>query len=229
MSYHPAHRPVRRLLSIAVLAFSGALATAAPAQDDRMTAIAAPPQPAAIVLPTGPLADAPVAESWHRQYGSTFVRNVTIATLTPFLPAPGKATGAAVIVAPGGGFLTLSMSNEGWDVARALADRGIAAFVLKYRLRQTPREMEEFAQSMARMFAGAARPPAGQNPAVDLAPQIADARAAFALVRRRAGEWRLDADRVGMIGFSAGAMLTLATALHGVDAKPAFIADIYGH
>jgi acetyl esterase/lipase len=219
-------------LQIAVLALSCILAAGAAAQDDRMTPIAAPAQPTALVLPTGPLPDAPVAESWHRQYGSMFARNVTVATLTPFLPPAGKATGAAVIVAPGGGFLTLSMSNEGWDVARALADRGVAAFVLKYRLRQTPREMDQFAQSMARMFSGAARPPAGQNagksPAADLAPQIADARAAFALVRARAGEWRVDADRIGMLGFSAGAMLTLSTALHGGDAKPAFIGDIYG-
>jgi acetyl esterase/lipase len=61
-----------------------------------------------------------------------------------------------------------------------------------------------------------------------LAPQIADARAAFALVRARAGEWHVDPDRIGMVGFSAGAMLTLSTALYGQDAKPAFIGDIYG-
>jgi len=224
MTNHP--NAPRRLRRLAILALACAFAATAAAQDDRMT------PPAAIVLPTGALPDAPVPESWHRQYGSTFARNVTVATLTPFLPPPGKATGAAVIVAPGGGFLTLSMSNEGWDVARALAERGVAAFVLKYRLRQTPREMDAFAQSMARMFSGAPRPLTGQNggksAAADLAPQIADARAAFALVRSRAGEWRVDPDRIGMAGFSAGAMLTLSTALHGVDAKPAFIADIYG-
>lgn len=226
----PKAPPCLRRLALCAL-FCAVAATAA-AQDDRMTPVAAPPQPAALVLPTGALSDAPVAESWHRQYGSTFARNVTVATLTPFLPPPAKATGAAVIVAPGGGFLTLSMSNEGWDVAKALAERGVAAFVLKYRLRQTPREMDAFAQSMARMFAGAARPPPGENAgksaAADLAPQIADARAAFALVRARAGEWRVDPDRIGMLGFSAGAMLTLSTALHGGDAKPAFIGDIYG-
>ena len=77
-------------------------------------------------------------ESWFRQDGKPFVRNVTRATLQPFLPDPAKATGVAVIVAPGGGFLMLSMDNEGWAVARALADQGIAAFVLKYRLRPTP-------------------------------------------------------------------------------------------
>lgn len=220
---------IRRLFAASVVVW--ALATPAMAQDDRMTPIAIPAQPNAIVLGTGALPGATAPETWHSQYGSVFARNVTVATLTPFLPDPAKATGAAVIVAPGGGFRTLSMNNEGWDVAKALADKGVAAFVLKYRLNQTPLDMEEFARSMARMFADgarAARPPEQQNPAVTLAPQIADARAAFALVRSRAKGWRVDPERIGMIGFSAGAMLTMATALHGQDARPAFIANIYG-
>lgn len=61
-----------------------------------------------------------------------------------------------------------------------------------------------------------------------LAPQIAAARAAFSLVRARSKAWQVDTDRIGMLGFSAGAMLTLSTALYGQDAKPAFIANIYG-
>jgi acetyl esterase/lipase len=82
---------------------------------------------------------------------------------------------------------------------------------------------------MAEMFSGTAkRPPAPQDPAAAYAPQIADARAAFALVRSRARAWHVDADRIGMLGFSAGAMLTMSTALHGQDAKPAFIGNIYG-
>ena len=210
------------------LAAGGLLSARANAQDDKMTPIAVPAQPDAIVLDTGPLPGAKAQESWHRQYGSVFTRNVTVATLTPVWPAPGKASGAAVIVAPGGGFRTLSMSNEGWDVARALADKGVAAFVLKYRLQQTPPDMAGFERSMAQMFSGAARPPAQQDPATALAPQIADARAAFALVRARAKAWHVDPDRIGMAGFSAGAMLTLSTALYGRDAKPAFIANIYG-
>jgi acetyl esterase/lipase len=224
-----------RLFTIGVVAGAVTVgcvfATPALAQNDKMTPIAIPAQPDAIVLGTGALPGATVQESWHSQYGSLFARNVTVATLTPFLPAPARATGAAVIVAPGGGFRTLSMNNEGWDVARALADKGVAAFVLKYRLRQTPQDMAEFARSMARMFsdgARAARAPTRQDPSIELAPQIADARAAFALVRARAKEWRVDPGRIGMLGFSAGAMLTMATALHGQDAKPAFIGTIYG-
>ena len=98
-----------------------ALAVPAAAQNDAMTPMATPAQPDAIKLDTGPLPGAKETESWHKQYGSSFVRNVTEATLTPVLPDPAKATGAAVIVAPGGGFVTLSMENEGWDVASALA------------------------------------------------------------------------------------------------------------
>ena len=216
-----------RLAMTAILA--GSLAANALAGEGDMTPIPAPAQPDAITLDTGVLPGATAPESWHRQYGSVFARNVTVATLTPVLPPAATATGAAVIVAPGGGFRTLSMDNEGWAVARALADKGVAAFVLKYRLNQTPADMAGFERSMAEMFSATAkRPPAPQDPAIAHAPQIADARAAFALVRARAKGWRVDPDRVGMLGFSAGAMLTMATALHGQDAKPAFIANIYG-
>ncbi len=209
-----------------------ALLMAAPvsAQNDKMVPIAAPAQSDAVPLGTGKLPRSTAPEAWHSQYGSVFVRNVTFATLTPFLPDPAIATGTAVIVAPGGGFKTLSMQNEGWDVARALAAKGVAAFVLKYRLNPTPVAMPAFERSMAEMFAPGRQPPRAQPDAMvaGLAPQIADARAAFALVRQRSGEWHVDPSRIGMIGFSAGAMLTMATTIAGGDAKPAFIGNIYG-
>lgn len=196
---------------------------------DKMTPMAIPAQPDAIELGTGPLPGAKATESWHRQYGSRFARNVTVATLTPFLPDPAKASGAAIIVAPGGGFRTLSMDNEGYDVAKALAAKGIAAFVIKYRLNQTPADMAGFEKSMADMFAGAARAPlpAANRAAMNLAPQLEDSKAAFRLIRSRAAQWHVDPDRIGMIGFSAGAMLTMATAL-STNAKPAFVGNIYG-
>ncbi|KTF70503.1 alpha/beta hydrolase [Sphingomonas sp. HT-1] len=213
--------------------FAAALAVAAPgmalAQNDKMNAIAIPAQPGAIELGTGPLPDAKASESWHSQYGSVFARNVTVATLTPFLPDPAKANGTAVVVAPGGGFVTLSMENEGWDVAKALAARGVAAFVLKYRLNQSPQDLAAYENFMRDRFSGAR--PARPDPAAmmaGIATQVADARAAFALIRRRAGEWHVNPDRIGMIGFSAGAMLTIATAMTGQDAKPAFIGNVYG-
>jgi acetyl esterase/lipase len=181
---------------------------------------------------------APGSEGWKQkelEYRTerdrkAMVRNVTTPTLTPFLPDPAKATGAAVIVAPGGGFVTLSMENEGWDVAKALAKEGVAAFVLKYRLNQTPASLDAYAESMRRPRTG---PPPGGSPAAGqgaagLKAQLEDSRAAFALVRSKAGQWGIDPDRIGMIGFSAGAMLTMTTEYAVADARPAFLGDIYG-
>lgn len=222
-------RAARFVLAITGLVAGCALSSPAAGQNDAMTPIPVPPQPGAIVLGTGSLPGAAAHESWYRQYDRAFARNVTVATLTPFLPDPSKATGTSVIVAPGGGFRSLSMENEGSDVARALAARGVAAFVLKYRLNQTPSDMSAFEQSMAQMFSGAVRPrPPRGSIGGDLAPQLADSRAAFNLVREHAADWHLDPRRIGMIGFSAGAMLTLQTALRQPDLKPAFIGIIYG-
>jgi acetyl esterase/lipase len=221
-------------LMAAGVALAAVLTAPAHAQDDKMTPIPTPAQPNAIELGTPPLPGAKNQEAWHKQYGSHFARNVTVATLTPFLPDPAKASGAAVVVAPGGGFRTLSMENEGWDVARALAEKGVAAFVLKYRLNQTPADMAEFEKSMQQMFSGggnAAPPPRRPDPKeilAGMAPQLEDARAAFALIRKRAAEWKVDPNRIGMVGFSAGAMLTMATVTAGEDAKPAFVGNIYG-
>jgi len=226
--------PMLRIGRFTALSIAATCVLAAPAlaQRDKMTPVPTPAQPNAIELGTGPLPGATATESWHSQYGSLFARNVTVATLTPYLPDPSNASGAAVVVAPGGGFRTLSMENEGSNVAKALAAKGVAAFVLKYRLVQTPADMPGFENSMKAMFSGAAaRPPRPSTPdamAASIAPQLEDARAAFALIRKRAGEWHVDPNRIGMVGFSAGAMLTLTTALAGQDAKPAFIGNIYG-
>jgi len=220
---------MKSISKTAIVLLACATSHFAAAQNDKMTPIEIPKQPNAIVLGTGKLPEATAEEAWHSQYGSMFARNVSIATLTPFLPPKSKATGAAVIVAPGGGFRTLSMENEGWNVAKALVKKGVAAFVLKYRLNPTPPDMAGFEASMRQMFSGTARrPPSSQDPAVALAPQIADAAAAFALVRARAKEWNVDPAKVGMIGFSAGAMLTMSTTLYAKDVNPAFIGDIYG-
>src|SRR5688500_6743076 len=100
------------LFAQGVIAQPSDQAPAAKVPPDKMVAIETPAQPAAIELGTGPLPDAAAPEAWHRQYGSVFARNVTVPTLRPFLPDPSKGTGAAVIVAPGGGFRVLSMENE---------------------------------------------------------------------------------------------------------------------
>ncbi|HMQ60585.1 MAG TPA: alpha/beta hydrolase [Flavilitoribacter sp.] len=162
-------------------------------------------------------------------------RNISTATLTPFLPEPGKANGAAVIVAPGGGFMWLSMGNEGWEVAEALAKQGVAAFVLKYRLFPTTPSLEDFAAWMNRPRTPPP-PPAGNSqsetpprpPQRDLSNQLEDAEAAYALILKRAEEWGVDINRIGMIGFSAGAGLTMHSTLNSKTMKLAFIGPIYG-
>jgi len=162
-------------------------------------------------------------------------RNITTATLTPFLPEPGKANGAAVIVAPGGGFRWLSMGNEGWEVAEALAEQGIAAFVLKYRLHPTADKLEDFTAWMNRPRT-APQPDTDKDeeeapaprPQWDLSNQLADAEAAYAMIVARADEWGVDTDRIGMIGFSAGAGLTMHSTLHSERMDLAFIGPIYG-
>ncbi|MGB3775751.1 MAG: hypothetical protein WA951_10890, partial [Leeuwenhoekiella sp.] len=120
------------------------------AQDGTIYPLDAPNEPNAIPLNTGGVDEQPAKESWFKQWGDPMARNITAATLTPFLPDPDKANGTAVIVAPGGGFMWLSMGNEGWEVAEALAEQGIAAFVLKYRLYPTDPSLDDFTDFMNR-------------------------------------------------------------------------------
>ena len=222
----------RRSLRVAILgSVNLCLGAQGQAQNNKMTPIRTPAQPNAIVLGTGSPGGSAAPESWYRQYDRNFARNVTIATLTPYLADASKATGTAVIVAPGGGFRSLSMENEGSDVAQALAARGVSAFVLKYRLILTPADPDAFERSMAELFASAGRPRTQSNTGpigLSLEMQLADSRAAFALVRKRSVEWHVDPAHIGMVGFSAGAMLTLQTALHESNSRPAFIGIIYG-
>jgi acetyl esterase/lipase len=211
-----------------LLAAMLAISTAAPAQEPPKTQIEAPAEPNAIPLNTGGVEGQTAKETWYRQWGNPFVRNVSHATLTPFLPEPGKANGAAVIVAPGGGFRILSMGDEGWEVAQSLKEKGVAAFVLKYRLRPTAVDWAEFDKGnpLTAPTPGAA---GGTTPAPSpVALPLEDAPAAFKLVRARAKEWNVDPDRIGMIGFSAGAGTTMAATLQSTENKPAFIAPIYG-
>lgn len=234
------HNMFRTMTRAAALASVLTFAASALAQDGTIYPLDAPAEPGAIPLGTGGVENQPAPESWFRQWGEPMARNISTATLTPFLPDPAKATGAAVIVAPGGGFRWLSMNNEGWKVAQALADRGIAAFVLKYRLYPTPETLEGLKESMNRTFAAvtpAANPgsptatPAAEAPRPprpDLTNQLADAEAAYAMIHARAKEWGVDTKRLGMIGFSAGAGLTMHCTLHSEKMDLAFIGPIYG-
>jgi endo-1,4-beta-xylanase len=113
--------------------------------------------------------------------GERVLSNIHKPSITPYLPETGKATGCAVIVAPGGGHRELWSDHEGHNVARWLSERGIAAFVLKYRL---------------------ARDTNSTYTVDDHA--LADMQRAIRLVRSRAAEWHIATNRVGVMGFSAG-------------------------
>lgn len=223
---------MRKIRSCAIFAVAILAAAPASAQQAPMYPMDAPPEPNAIPLETGGVDGQTNAESWFRQWGDPMARNITAATLTPFLPDPDKANGAAVIVAPGGGYLWLSMGNEGWEVAEALNEHGIAAFVLKYRLRPTPGSLGEFEKTMNELFSGFDADADGARPARPPRPfpadQLEDAEAAYAMIVERADEWRVDPSRIGMIGFSAGAGLTMVAALNSDAMDLAFIGPIYG-
>ena len=177
-----------------------------------------------IALPVVPAPRSETAAHPRREYfselfGTEAVVNVTEPTLTPVLPA--QPCGTAMIVAPGGGFHGLSINSEGYDVARWLAARGVAAFVLEYRL------VPGGDDPVAEMFT---KP--GKQTAADMARVAvlagADGIAAMQLVRSRAVDFAVDATRVGIIGFSAGGNVALRVALAGDPAsRPDFIAAIY--
>lgn len=189
----------------------------------------APAEPGAIPLYGDKTPGSGASENWITFGGSSLaVRNVTRPTITPVLPDPAKATGAAVVVAPGGAFMMLAMDHEGWAVARALADRGIAAFVLKYRLNPTPKDEAEAGKFMGQaLMKEVGHPMTGELLGKSMAP--ADGKAAIAWVRANADKYGIDPARVGMMGFSAGAMTTRRVGLDAdTPSRPAFLGYIYG-
>ncbi|MDQ8183447.1 alpha/beta hydrolase [Pelagicoccus sp. SDUM812005] len=216
------------LTKSAIFTLTLAVSATAIAQDGKIYPLERPHEPNAILLNTGGVEGQENPESWFRQWGEPMARNISEATLTPFLPDPEKANGAAVIVTPGGGFRWLSMNNEGWRVAKALADEGVAAFVLKYRLQPTGATIEDLERSMNRTFASAGNGERPARPRWDLSNQLEDAEAAYALIHENAEEWGVDTNRLGMIGFSAGAGLTMHCTLNSDKMKLAFIGPIYG-
>jgi acetyl esterase/lipase len=162
---------------------------------------------------------APGSENWtHKERTAentplgTVVFNVVTPTLTAYLPERAKATGTGVIIAPGGAFVALAIDLEGKEVARWLQGKGIAAFVLKYRL------LEKRGEGIPAMN-------------MDEVGQygIADGIQALKVVRQHAAEWGLSPERIGFMGFSAGAMVTSGALLQkDAAARPSFAAMIYG-
>jgi acetyl esterase/lipase len=121
-----------------------------------------------------------------------WITNVKVPTITVFRPPTEKNTGTAVIICPGGGYWNLAWDLEGEEVAAWLNRVGITAFVLKYRV---PRR-------------------AGQLERLPAPGPLLDAQRTVSLVRSRATEWNVDTNRIGIIGFSAGGHLAVATATH---------------
>jgi acetyl esterase/lipase len=196
------------------------------------------PQPAR-EIPLYPGA-APGSEKWDwsersvtTATGLPMVQDVVRPVLLHYPAERDKAVGTAMIVAPGGGFRTLMMSYEGLDIARRLNAMGVDAFVLKYRLLYTgpgaPSRPASGASGAGRPKAfsltGAYKAQAGQDL---IALAVDDGRQAVRLVRERAGEFGVRPDRVGMMGFSAGGLVTSEALFGPAATRPDFAAVIYG-
>ncbi len=150
---------------------------------------AAEPPPVIPLWPNGAPGSEAYAAVPEKTEGSNVV-SVHNPSITPFVPAADKATGTAVIICPGGGHSKLCLGHEGYALAEWFQQRGIAAFVLKYRL---------------------AREPGSTYTIQDHA--MADTRRAIRLIRSRAAEWNLKTDRLGILGFSAGGELAAFAAM----------------
>ena len=122
--------------------------------------------------------------------GIVRISKVSRPTLTVYFPPKDKATGAAVVVCPGGGYRILAVSHEGHDVAKRFNEMGVAAFVLKYRIPDD--------QTMVNKEIG----------------PLQDAQRAIQLVRENAKKWRIDENKIGIMGFSAGGHLASTAGTH---------------
>lgn len=139
-------------------------------------------------------------------WGTTAVGDITEPTLTIYA-AKGENTGKAVMIIPGGGYELVAMYHEGYDLARLLAQQGITAAVLKYRI-PDPKSSNE----------------PGKVP-------LADARKALKLLHEKAGEYEVDTNQIGVLGFSAGGHLAAVLSVwksEDTHENPDYSALIYG-
>lgn len=159
-----------------------------------------------------PAADAEKIDTWGNPVNYSYSK-VSHPTLTVWSLPAGNRTGTAVIVCPGGGYDHLAMTHEGSDVAKMLNSLGITAFVLKYRL---PSDVTMVDKTIG---------------------PLQDAQRAIQLVRQRAGEWGVNPEKVGILGFSAGGHLASTAGTHfmkpvianpaGVSLRPDFMVLLY--
>lgn len=158
--------------------------------------------------------------TYHSEiFNTAVVTNVSRPSFEVFLPEAGN--GAAVVVAPGGGFHALSIDSEGNDVARWLNERGVAAFVLRYRL--VAGGEDPVAELVGKTPEEASRDMAAVAPLAG-----ADGLRAMTLIRAQAEGFGIDPNRLGFMGFSAGGTVAMHVALNfSPDSRPAFVAPIY--
>ncbi|MEA4851711.1 MAG: alpha/beta hydrolase [Paludibacter sp.] len=150
---------------------------------------------------------------YKESFGGGMFRNVTSPTLEIYLPEKGKETGAAVVICPGGGYSVVVYQGEGVSNAKELANNGIAAFVLKYRL------------------------PVDAIMTDKSTGPLQDAQQAIKLVRENAVKWNIDPAKIGIMGFSAGGHLASTVATHfekalidnpkGTSLRPDFQVVVY--
>ena len=167
------------------------------------------------------------------EMGETLIFNVSNPTLELFRPAPGKANGAAVIVAPGGGFVAIGYEQGGTAIARRLAKLGITALVLKYRTIESSGDPQDIPQvHLDEMSALMTRAQSGTPEVIPAfageAAGVEDGANAVRFVRDHAVQWGIDPERVGMLGLSAGAFIAADLATGPEDSRPDFVGLLYG-
>jgi len=132
-------------------------------------------------------------ETYTKNNGIGIVAHVTHPTLQVFLPQTPDKAASSIIICPGGGYSVLAIDHEGIEVAKALNAMGIAGFVLKYRIPDS--SCMEHKENVPLM----------------------DAQQAIKIVRENAAKWKLDAAKIGVLGFSAGGHLASSLATHFDD------------
>ena len=146
------------------------------------------------------------------------IRNVSMPTLTVFLPENASNNGTAIIICPGGAFQGLAYQQEGTATAKWCVENGITAFILKYRLMPYPYPGKDSIRG-AELLSLAA-------PYIRLA--TADGREAVKYIRSHASEYGIDPARIGILGYSAGGTVCSSVALtYDHESRPDFVAPIY--
>jgi len=179
-------------------------------------------------------AESTMVVPWSKN-GIRLSRNVVVPTVTVFEPAPGKANGTSMVVAPGGAFHFLMIDHEGYDMARWLTGLGITAFVLKYRLARTPDKDEDLLEFRNTLQARLAQTgPHGERPQPSGPLSEArllgeeDGRQAIRFVRENAARWNLDPSRIGISGYSAGGGVSMGAAMqYDAASRPDYVVGVY--